>query len=91
MRGAEMPKLPKLKVKRTFGYTPGEGQVYPTEETYDFEQAKSFPYDHIGTLILVENQVINSYDELVQLASQDYCRDKEFLEVIMAPLIGAGG
>ncbi len=86
-----MSKLPKLKVKRTFGYTPGAGPAYPIEETCDFEQAKSFPYGHAGTFIMAENQVINSYEELVQLASQDSYRDKEFLEVVVGPLVSAGG
>ena len=76
-----MSKLPKLKVKRTFGY--------PLEETRDFEQAKYFPFcQHI--IIMVENQVINSYEELIQLASQDSYQDKEFLEVTILPLIGGG-
>ena len=77
-----MSKLPKLQVKRTFGY--------PLEETRDFEQAKYFPFcQHI--IIMVENQVINSYEELVQLVAQAPYKDQESLEVVMTPLWPAGG
>ena len=34
--------------------------------------------------------MINSYQELIQLAIQDRYKDKEFLEVILEPVIGGG-
>ena len=80
-----MPKLPKLKVNRIpFGYS--------DEETYDFEQAQNFPYGQ-GTFVVVGGQEIHSYVELVQLASRDDYKDKEFLEVILIPFteIVSGG
>jgi len=78
-----MSKLPKLKVKRPCGY--------PVEEIHDFEQAKYFLFGYgPNTFVIVEGRVINSYQELIQLATQDYCKDKEFLEVILEPAIGGG-
>ena len=78
-----MPKLPKLKVKRTWN---------PVEETHDLEQARNLLFNR-GTdmLVIVEGQMVNSYEELVQLAAQDAYKDKESLEVVMTPLWPAGG
>ena len=78
-----MPGLPKLKVKKTpFGYS--------EEETYDFKQAQSFSYGQ-GSFVMVEGQVINSYEELIQIASRDDYKDREFLEVILVPFMDIGG
>ena len=42
-------------------------------------------------IIVAEGQVIKSYEELVQLATQDSYKDKEFLEVwLLAVEIGGG-
>ena len=78
-----MPKLPKLKVRRTWN---------PVEETHDLEQARHLLFSR-GTdmLVIVEGQMVNSYEELVQLATQDAYKDKESLEVVMTPLWPAGG
>ncbi len=67
-----MSNLPKLKVIQPFWDTP--------EEIRDFEQGKYLPYcAHI--LIVVEGQVISSYEELLKLAAEEQSKDKEFLEV----------
>ncbi len=78
-----MPKLPKLKVRRSWN---------PVEETHDLEQARNLLFNR-GTdmLVIVEGQMVNSYEELVQLAAQDAYKDKESLEVVMTPLWPAGG
>ena len=68
----EIPKLPRLNVK-TF---PGS-----SEEIRDFEQAVDLPF--LDVLILVEGRRIGSYEELVQLASQEAYRDRESLEVMV--------
>ncbi len=68
-----MPRLPKLKLKKT--------PLFPHEEIRDLEEAKDFLPFVYGVLIVVEGHEIKSYEELVQLASQDGYRDKEFLEV----------
>jgi len=78
-----MSRFPKLKIKRPCGY--------PAEEIRDFEQAKHFLFSYgPNTFVIVEGRVINSYQELIQLAIQDRCKDKEFLEVILEPVIGGG-
>jgi len=74
-----MSKLPKLKVKLR-GLS---------DDIRDFEQGKYLLFcDHV--LILVEGQVINSYEELVQLAAQDGYKDKEFLEVLVTTAVAGG-
>ena len=78
-----MSKLPKLKIKLLFGY--------PSEDICELEQAKyRFTYGQEG-LVVVEGQVVNSYEELVQLASRDDYKDKEFLEVELLPALIGGG
>jgi len=78
-----MSKLPKLKVKRTWN---------PVEETHDLEQARHLLFSReADMLVMVEGQTVNSYEELVQLAAQDNYKDKEFLEVVLAPLWPGGG
>lgn len=76
-----MTKLPKLKVK-------GLGWDI-SEEIRDFEQAKYLPFGH-NVIIVVEGQVIESYEDLIQLAAQDRYKDKEFLEVMFLPIIVGG-
>jgi hypothetical protein len=78
-----MSELPKLKIKRTWN---------PVEETHDLEQARQILFDRSGDmLVIVEGQMVSSYEELVQLAGQDTYKDKEALEVVMTPLWPAGG
>ena len=78
-----MSKLPKLKVKRTWD---------PVEEIRDFEQAQYFLFSHGADVIVeVEGQVVKSYGELLQLASQDRYKGREFLEVSLSPVVIAGG
>jgi len=79
---SKMPKLPKLKVRTI-------RELELVEEVLDIEQAK---YLVLATAhVLVEGQRIISYEELVQLASQEMYRDREFLEVILLPIEVAGG
>ena len=80
-----MSKLPKLKLKMTDGH----------EEIHDLEEAKNiYPdwrFNHgFETTVLVEGQAVNSYEELVQLATQDKYKDKKFLEVVLLSFIGGG-
>ncbi len=79
-----MSKLPRLKLKKPHSH--------PFEEIRDFEQAKYFLFDYGDSAIVqVEGQVINSYEELVQLAAQDGNKDKDFLEVLLLPAVLGGG
>ena len=78
-----MSKLPKLKVKLPFGDT--------VQDVCELEQARyRFSYGQ-ETLVVVEGQVVNSYEELVQLASRDEYKDKEFLEVQLLENLPGGG
>jgi hypothetical protein len=67
-----MSQLPKLKIKLPLGY--------PSEDAFELEQARDRLNFNDG-IFLVEGQRIHSYDELVQLATQDKYRNKEFLEL----------
>lgn len=77
-------ELPKLKVRWWYLGCVAE------ETTYDFEQAKHSLFSHPGILLWVEGQTIRSYEDLAQLASQDDCKDKEFLEAVAMVPIGGG-
>lgn len=68
-------ELPKLRV-RTYPENSDDKLRY-------FERAKEFPFLLNDSLILVEGQVITSYDEFLQLAAQDSYRNSEFLDVVI--------
>lgn len=78
-----MPELPKLKVTT---WSCG----YQHEEIRDFEQAREFLNFDSTYLVTVEGQVLFCYDQLIRLAAQDCYKDKEFLEVVLLPLLGGG-
>jgi len=79
---AEIMKLPKLRIRAI----PGR----PSEEIRGFEQGIDLPFTDAH--IFVEGYRVNSYDELVQIASQDTYKDNEFLEVVVLSIgIIAGG
>lgn len=78
-----MPKLPKLRIK------PSSPTV--AEDIFDFEQARyRFNWGHEPFLIVVENQPVSSYEDLMELVQQDRFKEKEFLEVELQPLLAGG-
>jgi len=77
-----MSTLPKLKVKKFSGD--------PAVEVCDFEQAKAFFNPIPSTLVVVQGEVLYSYDELILLATQDKYKDKKLLEVDLLPIQGGG-
>ncbi len=78
-----MSKLPKLKVKYSWGY--------PTEEIMDLEEARyRFQFDG-DTVHLIEGELVPSYAELVELASQDKYKDIELIEVVLVASMVTGG
>ena len=77
-----MPDMPQLKVQTI-------RDLKLVEEILDIEQARYLV--HANAHVVVEGQRINSYDELVQLASQDGYKNREFLEVVLLPIEVAGG
>ncbi len=81
-----MSNLPKLKVK----WQTTESQE--RETICDFEQARGIVFGSWSwAFIVAEGKLIRSYEELVQLATQDEHKDKEILNVMLIdPAIGGG-
>ncbi|MDH5695983.1 MAG: hypothetical protein OEZ00_05190 [Dehalococcoidia bacterium] len=81
-----MSELPKLKVK---WWTLGSAEE---KTTCDFEQAKDIVFGNSpAILVFAEGEMINSYEELVQLAAQDQHKDKEVLNVTLLISDTSGG
>jgi hypothetical protein len=78
-----MSKLPKLKVQSLFE-SGGDSDIC------EIEQAKHRFVYGTETIVMVEGQVVNSHEELVQLANQEPYKDKEFLEIVLLPFIIGG-
>ena len=79
-----MSKLPKLKIRSLL-------ESGNETEIYDLEQAKSLLTQLPASIIVVaEGQVINSHEDLVQLATQERYQDREFLDVMVLPVIEGG-
>ena len=65
-----MSDLPKLRVTLPFAHI--------DEEVYDLEQFKHhFNQGNEAYLITVEDQLVNSYEELVLIATRNCYKDKE--------------
>ncbi len=78
-----MSKTPQLRIKLPCSTVP--------EEICDLEQAeRRFNWGHESFLILVENEIVSSYDELVRLSQQDRFKSKEFLTVELQPFLAGG-
>lgn len=78
-----MLKLPKLKIKLP--------SLNGVEDICDFEEAKNrFNWGHEPFLIVVENQPVASYEELMELAKLNQFRGREFLMVELHPLLAGG-
>lgn len=76
-----MGTLPKLKILNVVNDMP--------YEICEIERGKDLPFcEH--ALIIVEDQVIRSYEELIQLAAKDCNKDKKFLEVKILEVIYGG-
>jgi hypothetical protein len=76
-----MSQLPKLKIKLPLGN--------PSEDVCELEQAK-YRLNFDDGVLMVEGQTVHSYDELVQLATQDNYKNKDFLEVVLLQVIEGG-
>jgi hypothetical protein len=61
----------------------------PGEDICALEDAK-YIFDFANQIFVIDGQNIRSYDELVQIASQDRYRDLEFIEVIQIPAVTGG-
>jgi hypothetical protein len=72
--------MPKLLIK-AFG-DPGEDICEPADAKYLFNVANQ--------LIVIDGQLVRSYDELVKIAAQEKYKDQELIEVIQIPAISGG-
>jgi hypothetical protein len=72
--------MPKLLVK-FFGD--------PGEEVCELEDAR-YLIDFTERIVVVDEQEIRSYDELVETVNQEKYRDREIIEVIQIPAITGG-
>ena len=77
-----MANYPKLRVTHRM-----DGQ--PAQMSLDFEQAPYFLFNY-DVIVVVEGKVIHSYDELVEIASRQDVRDREFIEVQLETVIAGG-
>lgn len=76
-RNRKMSNLPKLILMRAVEIWDNSAEIITLEEAkyrVDFDNY---------TLVVVEDKVVKSYDELVQLASQEPYKDREFLNVTL--------
>ena len=72
--------MPKLLIK-IFGD--------PGEDMCELEEAK-YLIDFSSQIIVIDGQHIRSYEELVQIASQEKYRNQEFIEVVQVPAVTGG-
>ncbi len=77
-----MPNYPKLRVTHRMDGQPGRMLL-------EFEQARHFLFNY-DAIVTVEGQVIHSYDDLVEIASREDLREREFLEVELETVIAGG-
>lgn len=60
-------------------------------EICDLEQAKSrFAQWPVSIIVVVEGHAVNSQEELAHLVSQERYQDREFLDVMVMPVIEGG-
>ena len=79
-----MSNLPKLRIKLPFGN--------PDEEIVDLEQARyRFHFSGDMVVLMIDGQAPQTYEELVQMVSQDKYKDKEFIDAEMLVEAATGG
>jgi len=77
------PRMPRLRIRLL--------SEIASEDTCSLEEAKSrFNWGHEPFVIVVENQAVSSYQDLVEIARDDRFRDKEFLKVEIQPILIGG-
>ncbi len=60
-----------------------------TEQLIDIEEARKWDYYEPSSLVVVENQLVRSYQELLDIASRDGVKEKDVLDVhLMVTLTG---
>jgi hypothetical protein len=76
----KISRLPKLKIKSATNIG---------EDVCELEQARS-RLNFNGGVLLIDGHRVRSYDELVKLAYDDAYKNREYIEVVLLPLIGGG-
>ncbi len=71
---------PRLMIKYVGNLTGEIAELENARNLLNFEEA----------IILVEGQNVHSYDELVQIVSQERFMDKDLVEVMLIPSIQGG-
>lgn len=60
-----------------------------TEQIIDIDQAREWDYYEPSSLVVVENQLVRSYQELLEIAAGDSAKGKDILDVnFMVTLTG---
>jgi len=77
-----LKKLPKLII-RGLGWD-------TSEEIRDFDQAKYLPFGSDDLVIVVEEQVVRSLEDLLQLVALEQYKDKEYLEIKFLSVVVGG-
>jgi hypothetical protein len=77
-----MKKRPQLKVQG-LGWEVGD-------KTYDFEQAKYFPYDSLDLVIVVEGKAVKSFKEFEEMVDKEPYKSKPLLDVKFLEVIAGG-
>ena len=77
-----MKKRPQLRVEG-LGWDAGD-------KTYDFEQARYFPYDSRDLVIVVEGKAVRSFEEIVALVDKEPYKNKSLLNVKLLEVIAGG-
>ena len=75
--------MPRLKITEWI-------DEYPQEHICDLKQAKKFFDRDSSLIVIVDGKVLISYDELINLATQDPYRYQEFIKIELVPFIGGG-
>lgn len=80
-----MSELPRLRVRSLlFGDSSEEIEIDQLEKLRSHFNAGA------ETLVVVDGQIVNSYDELARLVAQEQRKGKETVEVMLLPLIEGG-
>ena len=78
-----MSRLPRLRIRLLSDIA--------SEDTCSLEEAETgFDWGHDPFVIVVENQAVGSYLELVELAQEERFKDSEFLDVELQPILIGG-
>ena len=79
-----MARLPKLKVE--WWYLERSGET----ATYELKETEKAIFTHPSLFLLVDGQRVNSYEELLQLTSQDSYKNRELIEATALMQISGG-